>query len=224
MSRVSHRHVCKYVDSFITHGNKLNLIMEYCEQGDLEQYLKRAKDMRMQNHPVLGSGIYELGEAKVWRIFIQICLALEFIHEKGIVHADLKPPNLLLKGRDYVLKLTDFGISQKLSPGHGFSYDCKGTLPYCSPEVLKGQPYNQKTDVWALGCILYELIACKRAYEIEQEAALKQRILSYQIPQFSKTMSTYASIQSLSDVYNLCMQRYQEDRPSVSEILSLDIV
>ena len=109
MSRVSHRHVCKYVDSFITDGNKLNLIMEYCDQGDLEQYLKRAKKMRMQLNP--NGGIYELGESKVWRIFIQICLALEFIHEKGIVHADLKPPNLLLKGRDYILKLADFGIS-----------------------------------------------------------------------------------------------------------------
>ena len=53
----------------------------------------------------------ELGESKVWQFFLQICLALEFIHEKGIVHADLKPSNLLLTGRENLLKLTDFGVS-----------------------------------------------------------------------------------------------------------------
>ena len=57
---------------------------------------------------------FELGEHKIWRFFLQICLALEAVHEKGIVHADLKPSNLLMAGRDYDLKLTDFGISQKL--------------------------------------------------------------------------------------------------------------
>ena len=57
-----------------------------------------------------------------------------------------------------------------------------GTLPYCSPEVLQDQPYNQKTDVWALGCILYEMVANKQAFIAESEDALKQRIKSYQIP------------------------------------------
>lgn len=83
------------------------------------------------------NGLIELGELRVWKFFIQICLALDVIHNKGIVHADLKPSNLLISGRDYDLKLTDFGISQKLAPGHNYSHTAIGTLPYCSPEVLK---------------------------------------------------------------------------------------
>ena len=63
---------------------------------------------------VTSNALVELGEQKVWRFFLQICLALEVIHEKGIVHADLKPSNLLMSGRDYILKLTDFGVSSKL--------------------------------------------------------------------------------------------------------------
>ena len=71
------------------------------------------------------------------------------------------------------MKLTDFGISQNLLSCNNFSYDFQGTLPYCSPEVLNGQPYNMKTDVWALGCILYEMTSMKRAFAFEQEEALK---------------------------------------------------
>ena len=119
-----------------------------------------------------------------------------------------------MSGRDYVLKLTDFGvsgtiqetshpfpidnqsfdlnfshraphlvcsfqflrlqISQKLSDGYNFSHDHGGTLPYCSPEVLSGEPFNQKTDIWSLGCILYEMVTGKRAFDVaNNEEALK---------------------------------------------------
>ena len=74
-----------------------------------------------------------------------------------------------MQGRDYIIKLTDFGISQKLSTGYNYSHEHAGTLPYCSPEVLKGEPYNQKTDIWALGCILYEMICLKRAFDASNE-------------------------------------------------------
>ena len=59
----------------------------------------------------LSNGLVELGEQRSWKFFIQICLALDVIHAQGIVHADLKPSNLLMTGRDYDLKLTDFGVS-----------------------------------------------------------------------------------------------------------------
>ena len=80
------------------------------------------------------------------------------------MHADLNPQNVLLTGSSYEPKLTDFGISQNLCKGYGFVHDINGTLPYCSPEVVRGEPYNSKTDVWALGCIVYELITRRKAF------------------------------------------------------------
>ena len=73
--------------------------MEYCEKGDLSQYLER-----------IGSQM-EISEQRLQKIIVQICSALNYIHDKNIVHADLKPQNILLSGKDYDVKLADFGIS-----------------------------------------------------------------------------------------------------------------
>ena len=103
----THKHVCRYIDSFQGSGNKLYLIMEYCEKGDLNQYLVRIKSMARAgsssqlrsvspNQKDLNTNdLVALGEHRTWKFFIQICLALEHIHDKGIVHADLKPANML---------------------------------------------------------------------------------------------------------------------------------
>ena len=80
-------------------------------RNDFTSPHRKDRSSQQATTQLCSKGLTELGESKVWRFFLQICLALEFIHEKGIVHADLKPSNLLLTGRDYVLKLTDFGVS-----------------------------------------------------------------------------------------------------------------
>ena len=107
-----HKHIIRFIDSFVVSndGYKLYLVMEYCEHGNFEQYIKRMRNVLsvVENQ----NGLQQLGEARIWKYFLQICLALEVIHEKGIVHADLKPSNLLVTGRDHVLKLSDFGVSK----------------------------------------------------------------------------------------------------------------
>jgi len=147
------------------------------------------------------------------------------IHKKGVVHADLKPSNILLKGRDYDITICDFGISQKLPRGTHLANQFIGSMCYCSPEVLRGEPFNSKTDIWALGCILYELCCCKRAFEDSTEEGLRSKILSYNIPQIPQhSFETRPTLKEVSKLYQLCMRRVQEQRPSVSEILSLPYV
>jgi mitosis inhibitor protein kinase SWE1 len=78
LKSISHPHIVKYIDSFNT-GSKFYIIMEYCDKGDLSEYLLRTGTQ------------YDMPEWKVWRLLIQMCLALEQIHANGIIHADLKP-------------------------------------------------------------------------------------------------------------------------------------
>ena len=109
-------------------------------------------------------------------------MALQEIHDKGIVHADLTPSNCLLASSDMEIRVCDFGISQLLHNGYDFAHKHAATLPYASPEVISGQKYGKKTDIWALGCILYELIAGKPAFNFDHDEIIKQRVLKLHIP------------------------------------------
>ena len=109
-------------------------------------------------------------------------MALQEIHEQGIVHADLTPSNCLLAGSDMEIKVSDFGISQILHTGYDFAHRHAATLPYASPEVICGEKYGKKTDIWALGCILYELIVGKPAFNFDNDDYLKKRVLKPAIP------------------------------------------
>ena len=91
-------------------ANATPLINQSLNRTNLERH-------PLKEHPG-PNGLVELGEQRTWKFFIQILLALHVIHEKGIVHADLKPSNLLIAGRDYDLKLTDFGVSLPLHSSH----------------------------------------------------------------------------------------------------------
>ena len=135
------------------------------------------------------------------------------------MHGDLKPHNILMTGSAYDCKLSDFGISRILTKNYGFAFEQSGTLPYCSPEVVRGEGYNQKTDVWALGCIIYELCAHRRCFDDPMEHLLKESILNHNVPQLPLRFS-----KELNDLFLACMQKCQYERPTVREILSRDTV
>lgn len=168
----SHPHVLKLFDSF-PFENKYYLVLEFCERGDLSDYLRRATapPMRM-----------ELPENKIWWFFIQICLALDHIHSESVVHSDLKPSNILLSGKDLSVKLADFGTSQVLTKNYHFVHECVGTLFYISPEVCRGDPFSTKTDIWSLGCILYELCTNRKPFDGFSDEHLKTKIMTYVHP------------------------------------------
>jgi len=118
--------------------------MEYCDGGDLHSLLRKRK------------GSY-LAEDVILDLFVQMCLALKHIHDRKIVHRDLKTENIFLLARSGVVKVGDFGIAKVLEGTHAFARTRVGTPLYMSPEILLDQGYNQATDLWSLGCILFEM-------------------------------------------------------------------
>src|SRR5262245_54967025 len=134
----------------------------------------------------IATGAIRMEEAL--RIADQIIDALEAAHERGIVHRDLKPANILLRP-DGIVKVLDFGLAKELHPTSAASGSeaptatltefgaVMGTVAYMSPEQARGRPVDQRTDIWAFGCVLYEMLTGQRAFRAEDAAGTLARVL-----------------------------------------------
>ena len=132
-------------------NSKIYIVMEYCEGGDLDKLILKNKNQKKL-----------LDENLIWDIIIQSLNALNYLHnKKKVLHRDIKPSNIFLD-KNYNIKLGDFGMSRYFI---GYANTILGTPLYMSPEILEGIQYNEKADIWALGCTIYELITFNPAYE-----------------------------------------------------------
>lgn len=127
----------------------MNIVMEFCDSGDLSNYLK------MQNKK-------PLKEDKIWKFFIEICIGLEYIHKNKILHRDIKTLNIFMNKNDEI-KIGDLGVAKMLTSNE-FAQTMVGTPFYLSPELCEEKPYNEKSDIWALGCMLYELCTYRHPF------------------------------------------------------------
>uniref|UniRef100_A0A8C5PJ75 Serine/threonine-protein kinase Nek8 n=1 Tax=Leptobrachium leishanense TaxID=445787 RepID=A0A8C5PJ75_9ANUR len=160
---LSHPNIIEYYENFLE-DKALMIAMEYAPGGTLAEYIqKRCNSL--------------LDEDTILHFFVQILLALHHVHNKLILHRDLKTQNILLDKHQMIVKIGDFGISKILS-SKSKAYTVVGTPCYISPELCEGKPYNQKSDIWALGCVLYELTSLKRAFEAANLPALVLKIMS----------------------------------------------
>ncbi len=153
LAKLKHPNIVSYIDRFKDKSGNLCIVMEYCDDGNLHK-----KIYSTENDP------YNEDQIIDW--FVQITSALNHVHEKKTLHRDLKPMNIFLTG-DGVVKLGDFGVAKVLENTNEMvkCYD-RGTLYYMSPELLNEEPYNKKSDVWSLGCVVKIFYALKLGYNI----------------------------------------------------------
>ncbi len=157
LATLSHPNIASIYGFHVFDGRPY-LVLELVEGETLDEVLKR--------------GALPAGDAVP--IARQVAEALEEAHGKGIVHRDLKPSNVKLSPGGRV-KVLDFGIARKLTPSPKADVDASatltragtilGTIPYMSPEQARGEVVDERTDVWALGCLLYEMLTGRRAFE-----------------------------------------------------------
>uniref|UniRef100_A0AAY5EHL4 Serine/threonine-protein kinase Nek8 n=1 Tax=Electrophorus electricus TaxID=8005 RepID=A0AAY5EHL4_ELEEL len=194
---LNHPNIIEYYENFLE-DKALMIAMEYAPGGTLAEYIqKRCNSL--------------LDEDTILHFFVQILLALYHVHNRLILHRDLKTQNILLDKHQMILKIGDFGISKIL-------VSKIGTPCYISPELCEGKPYNQKSDIWALGCVLYELASLKRAFEAANLPALVLKIMSGTFAPISDRYSP--ELRSLIlNMLNLDPSR----RPQLNEIMALPI-
>ena len=143
--------------------------MELCDSNLLDLLLKKGKE---------GFSIEE-----IYEIMSQLNNGLKIMRENKIIHRDLKLENILIKNKDnnkYIIKIADYGISKRLnSLSKNYCNTNVGTLEYMAPEILKGESYNDKCDLWSIGIIIYKLKFIKSPFNGQTENALIKNISNF---------------------------------------------
>ena len=201
-----HPNIIKYYDCAVE-GRHLHILMEHAERGELYQVIQERA--RLQR---------SFGEEEVMRCFVQIAVALDHVHSKNILHRDLKSRNIFCTASG-ALKLGDFGIARVLSSESECAHTAIGTPYYLSPEICEDKPYGRKSDVWALGCILYELATLRHAFDGQSLPALVLKILRGKYPPIPDHYSP-----ELRALVDAMLKRRPELRPSVAQILTMPYV
>ncbi|XP_069378533.1 serine/threonine-protein kinase Nek1 isoform X1 [Paralichthys olivaceus] len=199
LAKMSHPNIVQYKDSF-EEGGCLFIVMDYCEGGDLFKKINSQKGVLFSEDQILD-----------W--FVQICLALKHVHDRKILHRDIKSQNIFLT-KDGTVQLGDFGIARVLNSTVELARTCIGTPYYLSPEICENKPYNNKSDIWALGCVLYEMCTLKHAFEAGNMKNLVLKIIRGSYPPVSVHYS-----QELRSLLAQLFKRNPRERPSVSSIL-----
>jgi serine/threonine protein kinase len=203
LRQLDHRNCIQCFGHFIDDGNKLfYIVLEYCDGGDLAQLVSAQKEQSTY-----------FDESFIWSLFQQICLGVQHLHQMGIVHRDLKTSNIFLVNNQ-TPKIGDLGVSHQVSENTLMLQTFSGTPLYLSPELVRGQLYNEKTDIWSLGIVLFELCALSPPFVGTTLLNLAQAIDSAEVPPLP---SQYSS--KLDRYVRWLLQRDQSRRPSIAQMV-----
>ncbi|XP_064600330.1 serine/threonine-protein kinase Nek2-like isoform X2 [Liolophura sinensis] len=208
LRELKHPNIVRYYDRIIDRSKTtIYIVMEYCEGGDLATIISRCR--RDGTH---------VDEAFVWKILIQTTQALHECHRRkdgrAVLHRDLKPANIFLDSNNNV-KLGDFGLARVLHHETSFAKTFVGTPYYMSPELVNNQSYNEKSDVWSLGCMLYELCALHPPFTAPNQMELNKKIRS---GEFFRIPLRYSA--ELNQVISRMIEVEVLRRPNMKELLS----
>ncbi|KAK3777022.1 hypothetical protein RRG08_008876 [Elysia crispata] len=204
LAQLKHPNIVTYIESFEERGT-LYIVMNYCSGGDLYTKINERRGQLFSEDQILN-----------W--FVQLCLAIKHIHDRKILHRDIKSQNIFLTSSGKV-QLGDFGIAKVLNSTVQLAHTCIGTPYYLSPEIVENMPYNNKSDVWSMGCVLYELTTLKHAFEAGNMKNLVLKIIRGNYPPVSPQFSY-----DLRGLIAQLFKRNPRDRPNVNAILRKNFI
>jgi NIMA (never in mitosis gene a)-related kinase len=206
LAKLNHPNIVQYLGSFLER-NIFHIVMEFADGGDLGGKIDEAASTKTP-----------FTEDRILDWFVQICFAMKHVHDRKILHRDLKTQNIFLM-RNGRVKLGDFGIAKVLDSTMAMAKTAIGTPYYLSPEICQGKPYNAKSDVWSLGCVLYELCALTHPFDATTINGLVMKIVRSKQAPVPKEFSN-----KLRGLIDNLLQKDPKKRPAVKQVFELDFI
>ncbi|EAZ51589.1 hypothetical protein, partial [Cryptosporidium parvum Iowa II] len=205
LSSIRHPYIVCFRESFVEDGF-LNIVMEYADGGDLFRKVNAQKQLKKN-----------FLENQVVRWLTQALLGLAHLHNKRILHRDIKSQNIFISYNG--LKIGDFGIAKVLENTGAFAKTTIGTPYYLSPEICLSKPYSWSSDIWALGCVAYEMCSLKVPFDAPNLKTLVEKITNGIFLPISNSYS-----EGLRRVIMDMLIIDSSQRPTVMELLKYPII
>ena len=206
LASLCHPNVVDYKEAFYDEeSTTLNIIMEYADEGDLS--------LKIKNHKAAKKFI---PEAEIWSCLIQTVNGLKSLHDKKIMNRDLKSANIFLM-KNGTVKIGDLNVSKLVKLQ--FLYTQTGTPYYASPEVWSEKPYEFKSDIWSLGCIIYEMACLKPPFRAQSMEQLYKSVIR---GVYEPIPSLYSK--ELRDIIATLLQTDAAKRPNCEGLLGNSLI
>jgi len=204
LKQLDHPNVIRYLASFVA-NNELHIVLELADAGDLSKMIKHFKNSRRL-----------IPERTIWKYFTQITRGLNHMHERRIMHRDVKPANVFVTAQG-VAKLGDLGLGRYFNTMSTAAHSLVGTPYYMSPERLHERPYDLNSDIWSLGCLLYELGALQSPFYGDQMSlySLCKKIESCEYPPLPSDVYS----EGLTTLINGCIVTDPKKRAVTEQVL-----